>query len=563
MAIALRWPFFTAAILAAALLQTKNLAAQTNYYYGNFHAHSAYSDGNQDSLSSGRTTPAQDFDFAKLSLHFDFLGISDHNHSSAGMTLAQYHEGVTQSNAATTANFVAMYGMEWGVTTGTGTGHVLVYGIDSLIGWQSGVYDIFNAQADYAGLYAKINARPNSVLSLAHPQTGDFNNIEGTSYSATADATISGMSIRSGYAFSTTQDYTDNPATLYETFFHTLLGKGYHVGPSIDHDNHNTTFGRTLPGRTCVLAPSLTKANIISAMKNMHYFATDDWNAVPTFTVSGQIMGNVASIAGDPSISVSVTDGDGEGVSSIQIWSGTPGSGSAPTVLASNTNQTSLTYTHPIAVGQTRYYYAKIKQLDGDYIWTAPIWVTKNTTMPVELVSFKAEVLKTQIALDWEAASETGLAAYEIERSIDGEHFVKIGEAAPDGSPAYSFIDETAPRGLLFYRLRMRDSDGSGRFSNVVSLYFEKNPVSFINLSPNPASDFVRLQFESLEELGEVECGVFDLDGRLVRRSFFDALKGENRFEVDLSGLKSGTYLIALRGEDGRIFLERPFMAHG
>ena len=140
--------------------------------------------------------------------------------------------------------------MEWGISTGTGNGHVLIYGIDSLIGWQSGAYDIYNAQTDYAGLFAKINARPAALLSLAHPQTGDFDDIEGVAYASASDQAVSGVSVRSGYAFSTTQDYSDNPATLYETYFKTLLSKGYHLAPSIDHDNHNTTFGRTLPGRT-------------------------------------------------------------------------------------------------------------------------------------------------------------------------------------------------------------------------------------------------------------------------------------------------------------------------
>ncbi|MFC7670673.1 hypothetical protein ACFQT0_27290 [Hymenobacter humi] len=56
-------------------------------FRGNIHAHSSYSDGNQDGLA---TTPLQDFQYAAASLHSDFLGISEHNHSQAGMSLPNF-----------------------------------------------------------------------------------------------------------------------------------------------------------------------------------------------------------------------------------------------------------------------------------------------------------------------------------------------------------------------------------------------------------------------------------------------------------------------------------------
>lgn len=87
------------------LLKNASLTAQLNFYYGNIHSHSGYSDGNMDSLTSLHSTPAQDFTYAKSSLHVDFLGISDHNHTAVGMTLAKYHAGVAQAVAATNANF--------------------------------------------------------------------------------------------------------------------------------------------------------------------------------------------------------------------------------------------------------------------------------------------------------------------------------------------------------------------------------------------------------------------------------------------------------------------------
>ena len=77
-------------------------------FRGNIHAHSSYSDGNQDRLA---VTPLQDFQYAAASLHSDFLGIFEHNHAQAGMSLPNYARGLPQARQATTASFVALYGM--------------------------------------------------------------------------------------------------------------------------------------------------------------------------------------------------------------------------------------------------------------------------------------------------------------------------------------------------------------------------------------------------------------------------------------------------------------------
>ncbi|MFY7884023.1 MAG: hypothetical protein ACOVOV_04170, partial [Dolichospermum sp.] len=115
-------------------------------YFGNLHAHSSYSDGNQDNSSF---TPANNYAYAKNSMCMDFLGISEHNHSDAGMSINNWQPGLNQATAASTSNFLALYGMEWGVISGGG--HVLVYGTNQLLGWENGNYNTFVPKSDYIG----------------------------------------------------------------------------------------------------------------------------------------------------------------------------------------------------------------------------------------------------------------------------------------------------------------------------------------------------------------------------------------------------------------------------
>lgn len=344
---------------------------------GNMHAHSSYSDGNQDAAA----TPLQDFQFAAASLHSDFLGISEHNHSQAGMSLPNYAAGLAQATQATTSTFVALYGMEWGVISGGG--HVLTYSVDKLLGWEPGNYDVFVAKNDYQGLFREINRRPGAFAMLAHPQSGDYGNLASSApFSARADSAIVGTVLRSGPATSTNVTYSNPSTGSYEATFTALLAKGYHTGITLDHDNHNTTFLRTTPGRLVVLAPALTRADLLDAMRQRHFYASDDWNADVSYTVNGQPMGSIFTGQQTPSILVSYADADGEPLASLTLMRGVPGSGVVAVAAATAaTGASSLSYVDPLANQSTAYYYAVLVQADGDRIVTSPIWYTRQVIL--------------------------------------------------------------------------------------------------------------------------------------------------------------------------------------
>jgi hypothetical protein len=351
-----------------------------NYYYGNLHAHSAYSDGNKDASTSGSSTPFQNYVYANASLHFDFLGISEHNHAGAGMQKVNYAKGLRQADSATVnGQFVALYGMEWGVISGGG--HILVYGVDKLLGWESNNYDVFVAKSDYQSLFRQINKRPGAFATLAHPQTGDYGNLAGsaTAFSQRADSAIVGTVMRSGPAFSTNFTYSNNSTGSYETSYLALLAKGYHIGISLDHDNHNTTFGRTTGSRVVVLALSLTKTDIMQAFRERRFYASDDWNTQVNFTLNNQPIGSIFQGANAATINVTVSDVDNESVKSIYLMKGTPGSGqNAVPVSTTGVGVSALSYVDNAASGNF-YYYAIIIQSDGDRIVTSPIWYNRSS----------------------------------------------------------------------------------------------------------------------------------------------------------------------------------------
>jgi Secretion system C-terminal sorting domain len=378
--------------------------AQTyNHYFGNLHAHTAFSDGNKDSVSSGIGRPDGSYAYAKLSNNFDFLGISEHNHYSSaknpGFKLPLYQTGLNMADAANQdGTFLALFGMEYGVSS-TYNGHLVIYGFNQLIGWETSVpgvtgnnYNIYNAKTDYDGIFKKVKNNPGSFCYLAHPWYSDYSINGGSSgglgnmaYNATYDSAIVGLPLRSGLAMSTNTSYNDYSQGNYFEIYQKLLAIGYHLGIGYDHDNHYTNFGRSNGGRLVILAPSLTRPNLISAMQQMHFYGSDDPNAKVDFTMSGNIMGSILTGTSYPTFNVVHNDPDGEMADSIKIWRGSANAAAQLASVVSITKQNNTkSYTdNTIASGVEYYYFAEIKQADGQWIVTSPIWY--NTGGPLAI----------------------------------------------------------------------------------------------------------------------------------------------------------------------------------
>ncbi len=353
----------------------QNLYGQRyNIYFGNIHAHTSYSDGTKDSLKSGVKTPADAYRYAKQTKQLDFLGISEHNHRQAGMKIpSNYAKGIREAKEATeVGKFVALYGMEYGVIKNGG--HVLIYGIDKLIGWEEGNYELYNPRNDYSALFQLIAGSPNTFATLAHPEPTHFNDLKSKPYNLTADQAITGVAIATGQFDSKLTDYSVKRPLAFYSYYTNLLSKGYIVGPTMDHDNHYTTFGRHTASRTAVLAKALTREDIIDAYRANRFYATQDWNTKVDFTINGQPMGSYLKSTSDLDIKISVSDEDpGDRIKSITLFYGEPGQGLAPKQLTVSALDT-LQYTFTVPTGKAYYFFSKITQQDGDQIVTSPIW---------------------------------------------------------------------------------------------------------------------------------------------------------------------------------------------
>ncbi|WP_255156477.1 lamin tail domain-containing protein [Ferruginibacter sp. HRS2-29] len=544
-------PVYAADYLSATRATSAVPAPQPySIYFGNLHAHSSFSDGNADDPLK---TPADDYAFARESMCMDFLGISEHNHTGAGMKLANWQPGKDQAIASTSANFVALYGMEWGVIDDGG--HAVVYGMDSLLGWEDGQYQVLVPKGNFSGaggLFEKVNQKGgNAFTYLAHPVITDYNNIFSNTYSLDADNAIVGTALESGPAFSTSISYNNAGVPMgFLDFYKILLSKGYHVGPLIDHDNHNLTFGRTARTRLAVIAPDLTEQSLLSAVKQMRFYATEDCSAKVRFTVAGEQMGAIMIRPGTPQLNVQYETSSP--VSSVKVMYGEPGSGSFPVQLTTLAPGVS-TYTDATLpnFGQ-RYYYFDITETDGTRIITSPIWYTRidGALASYGFNAFTAVNRPGDVLLKWGFTTEENNTAFRIERSIDGgRSFELIGTQPGRGfsisGNEYTFMDAAPFTGTAYYRIASVAPGGAMQYSPQRLIKRGGAMQNIVSVYPNPVNDIANIQVNAIAN-GSASVILFDMGGRKLSTMNFTVKKGEQVLSLPVFALVKGQYAIRL-----------------
>jgi len=433
--------------------------------------------------------------------------------------------------------FTTFYGMEWG--TISGGGHVLVYGFkDSLINWETGNLDILVPKSDYITLFDTIRRRAGAFATLAHPNNSDFTGLTG-GYKGVADSAVVSVAIESGPAFSTNTTYSEYPSSLaYISYYRNLLRQGYRVAAHMDQDNHEMTFGTANGNRMVVLAKERSRAAIVSGIKAMRVYASNDYNAQVSFTMNSFIMGS--SIRnGDNLIGVvSHTDADGEGLSAVQVYGGRVG-GSDATLIHSALTNTSFTTAQ--ATGETWYYYAIITQGDGNKIITAPIWLTRaaEIPLPIKVLDPRAVLAAGKTELTWKTGEELNASHFIVERSTDGSTYVDLGKVSVRGSgSSYSFRDALPASGVNYYRLRLVDVDGSFEYSKIVSVSL-KEQAQF-TIAPNPASSVVTIR-RKVTGNQQVLVQLIDAAGNRV---YNKSHSGSATINISVAAYPAGVYVI-------------------
>jgi hypothetical protein len=165
--------------------------------------------------------------------------------------------------------------------------------------------------------------------------------------------------------------------------------------------------------------------------------------------------------------------------------------------------------------------------------------------LPVTLVSFGAVAQGAGALLNWVVAQEMGISAYEIERSLDGRTFQRVGQVAAQGgaSRSYRYYDPLGaalPGGrLVYYRLRVLEPGQLAFYSAVATI--QAPGAAGLVAWPTVFAAELHLDGSSLgEDLLRAE--LLDAQGRVVRAQALPA--GSRTATLSGQDLAAGLYLL-------------------
>ncbi|MVN75663.1 T9SS type A sorting domain-containing protein [Hymenobacter sp. HMF4947] len=182
--------------------------------------------------------------------------------------------------------------------------------------------------------------------------------------------------------------------------------------------------------------------------------------------------------------------------------------------------------------------------------------------LPVELSEFSAQARGSDGVLDWVTASERNNQGFDVEASLDGTAFQKIGFVAGYGSSttphSYRYTDANAARrgGLLYYRLRQLDTDGTATYSPVRTVHFAGSEGPAFAAWPNPAHDAYTVHLRAARAQTTLVT-VHDALGRLVSQLPVQVQAGDNQLPASFGLTQpSGMYLLSAE-LDGQVLRTR------
>ncbi len=169
------------------------------------------------------------------------------------------------------------------------------------------------------------------------------------------------------------------------------------------------------------------------------------------------------------------------------------------------------------------------------------------TTLPIELLYFKGEIVNDKNLLSWSTAAEINNAYFDIEKSTNGIDFNKLtsidsksynGQSKQQLNYDYADVACTA-----YYRLKQIDFNGQYKYHNTI--FIENNesdnkPV----IIPNPARDQLVIMFHTKLKQ-KTNISLYDISGRLIVSDEFTPDSENNQFILDIEHLNPGLYFLS------------------
>src|SRR5580658_6436115 len=183
------------------------------------------------------------------------------------------------------------------------------------------------------------------------------------------------------------------------------------------------------------------------------------------------------------------------------------------------------------------------------------------------LTGFQALYSHKAVAISWNTANDNHSTVFEIERSLNGNGYEKVGEVPATAAIAagqYTFDDkihEAERKNDLYYRIRQTDAAHRVTYSKVLILRsYNSRSVEAVSVTPDPNVNDIQVGVQ-LKEKCFVVMRVMDGSGSELIKQTAMGENGENSYNIEgTSQLQPGMYqleVIINSGERLTMMLEK------
>lgn len=179
---------------------------------------------------------------------------------------------------------------------------------------------------------------------------------------------------------------------------------------------------------------------------------------------------------------------------------------------------------------------------------TTPVYMI---TLPIQNNIPQLKAQNGNVLVQWETYNQLGTEVFEIEKSLDGTNFVKAGSVNAHPAANYSWVDNNAPSGAVYYRIREVNIDGKYSYSEIAMIRLA-GQAGDIYIYPNPVTgNLIQLYFNNMKA-GKYTIQVFNTSGQIVHHGTIQHTTSVAQQSIRVSnGLTPGLHLVVITDAAG------------
>ncbi len=184
-------------------------------------------------------------------------------------------------------------------------------------------------------------------------------------------------------------------------------------------------------------------------------------------------------------------------------------------------------------------------KMEENTVWNC---LASNTTLPAELTAVVAKATANGITLNWGTLAENQAKNFEVERSLTMNKYATVATVKAVGMSTskqkYSFTDSTAPRGIVFYKIKTVDTKGNVYYSNIIPVENRVDTAFDIQFT-NLKNWSFQVNVYAKKSFNAINIQLFDLNGTQLYKEDFTTNGATDFMQViKVPNILTGTYIL-------------------